>query len=194
MVGNTNTYFRPLIYYLCYNSFMNLLLLSGNSIQNKSWIEESEAVLKDLFEKTHIHYYKHWDENNPIIDFAYELNKVAEFASGFDPYIIFAKSIGTILTVKGVHDNLLKPPKCIFLGVPISWGKQNVSASDKWFENYSIPTLFIQQTSDPMMSFQSLDLYLTERHVKNNISTEIPGDTHHYSDLKTIKTMVAEFI
>lgn len=161
---------------------------------NKDWIEDVEKTLKDLFDQTHIHYYKHWKENTPVIDINYELTELTKVASTLEPYIIFAKSAGTILAAKGIQENKLHPQKCIFTGVPIRWGRSNISPVDVWFKNYSTSTLFIQQTADPMMSYEELTQYLKAQNASNYITKEIMGDNHHYANLEELRRLMREFI
>ena len=56
---------------------MNLILLAGNSISNKQWVEELAASLAKLFAKTTVHYYDHWTTGIGEID----INKEVEMLS-----------------------------------------------------------------------------------------------------------------
>ena len=88
---------------------MRLILLAGNSIHNKQWIEEVEAELRDLFESTYIHIYEHWKNGGSLINIDLELKEIvkeirrANDVDGEDDYIVFGKSAGAILTIKGVY-------------------------------------------------------------------------------------------
>lgn len=173
---------------------MNLILLAGNSISNKEWIEEVESSLKPLFTTTKIHYYKHWSTGDELIDFDKELELLSEGTKDFNQYVIFAKSVGTLLTLKGVKENKLQPIKCIFVGTAINWGRERNFTVDKWLGNYSIPTLFIEKTNDPACSFKDLVELLKDKSVKNSALKEIPGSDHHYEDIELLKTETKRFI
>lgn len=173
---------------------MNLILLAGNSISNKEWIEEVEASLKPFFTKTEVHYYQHWSTGDELIDFEKELELLSEDAKDFGQYVIFAKSAGTLLTLKGVKEGKLQPVKCIFAGTAINWGREKNFSVDEWLENYSIPTLFIEKTNDPACSFEDLAKLLENKSVKNYSLKEITGSNHHYEDIELLKTETEKFI
>lgn len=173
---------------------MQLILLPGNSKSNKDWIKQVKDSLNDLFDSIKIHYYQHWKTGESIIDLDYELQVLAYKAKGLDNYIIFAKSAGALLALKGVYEKKLRPCKCIFVGTPILWAKHYNFDVDLWLENYSLPGLFIQKSNDPAMSFKDLKKYLAQRKVKNHEIIEIPGNTHNYEDLQKIKLLVEKFV
>lgn len=171
-----------------------LILLSGNSKRNKGWIEKVESELNNLFDKTHIQYYKHWEEGKEIIDFDYELSKLIKYLKDKKDYIILAKSIGTALTVKAIKDEKINPEKCIFLGVPLVWAKEHNFDLDSWIEEFRTPTLFIQNRNDPLTNSKDLKNLLEEKSIKNYEFIELEGNTHDYNDIGKIKELVMEFL
>jgi len=173
---------------------MKLILLAGNSSSNKTWIEKVENILKPFFEETRIQYYKHWSSGAELIDFDDELLALQNLVSDFSEYIIFAKSAGALLALKGVKEGAIKPSKCIFAGTAINWGKANNFDVDAWLNKYSVPTLFIQKTSDPTCSYQELEMILKDRNITNFNIKEITGDDHSYDDMEMLKEEVASFI
>jgi hypothetical protein len=174
---------------------MELILLGGNSKLNKGWIEEVEKTLSDIFDSTHFHYYRHWEnEEDKDINLAYELEKLAEYIQGKNDYVIFAKSAGTLLTLKGIFEGKIQPNACIFTGLAFTWAKHKKWDLDNWLENYNIPTLFIQKTNDPAISYQDLKQELGNHHVINHIAQEIPGDDHHYENVGELKVHIQKFL
>lgn len=161
---------------------------------NKSWVFEVEAKLGDLFERTYIHVYKHWTDNKPLINLDFELSKLGEVLKEFEDYTIFAKSAGTLLTLRGVHEGVLAPDKCIFVGLPVPWGVQNKFDCNTWLQNYSISTLFIQKSLDPASSFEDVKALLLDKEVANCDLRELPGDTHDYEDLNLLRELVEQFM
>jgi hypothetical protein len=174
---------------------MNLILLPGTSRYNKEWIDEVRDSLEDLFLSTHVVYYDHWFLGHDEIDLNLEQKKLLEVVNNLDDdYIIFAKSAGSLLTIKSVHEKLIDPKKCIFTGHPVSWARYRNYPVEEWIKDFSIPTLFIQKTSDPTFSFTELKKYLEEHNVKNLKLTEQEGDDHHYSDLGLLRREIESFL
>lgn len=171
---------------------MKLILLPGNSKGTKEWIRRVEEVLRPLFEETVILEYEHWKNGRKLIDLNHELKRVEKEAKG--EYVILAKSAGVLLAVKGVFEKKLKPVKCVFLGTPIPWGTGNKFEVHKWFENLAIPSLFIQNSHDPAMSYSDLWDYLDEMGVKTKKMVQLEGQSHDYEDLETIKEEVRKFL
>lgn len=173
---------------------MNLILLSGESISNKDWIESVEKSLADLFDQTKILYYDHWQTGEEIISLEKEYPKLINVSSDFGPYCIFAKSIGSVLAARGIAEKKLNPVKCIFVGPAWLVGERNVPDFKNWIEGFSTPTLFITKTADPVAPAATLRDLLEKHHVQNYQFVEIPGDNHKYEDLEQIKTLVTEFL
>ncbi len=173
---------------------MNLILLGGNSLQNKTWIKEVEMVFKPDFDSTRIQYYDHWQTGEKVIGFDKELEKMVSSLAGQKDYVIFAKSIGTFLTLKAVHRKLINPKKCIFVGTPVLWSRAHNFGADEWLEGYSIPTLFVQKTLDPVMHFADLKTLLEQLAVKNYRLVEIPGESHDYESIDQLKGLTLKFL
>ena|SRR5579862_5552148 len=94
---------------------MNLLLLAGYSKHNQPWIHGVEDGFKNLFGTTIVHEYKHWETGEDFIDLEAELERVGRSSLAIQPYCIFAKSVGTVLTIKGIHQKMLHPRACLFV-------------------------------------------------------------------------------
>lgn len=165
---------------------MDLILLSGESISNKDWIESVEKSIAGLFDETRILYYDHWQSGQPSIDFDHEFSKLPKLVEGLGEYAVFAKSIGAALAVRGISEGILTPKKCVFVG-PAPHIKN-------WLENFSVPTLFITKTADPVAPAAALRDLLERYRVQNYQFIEIPGDNHKYEDLEKIKSLVVEFL
>ena len=122
---------------------MNLILLAGNSIDNREWIEEVESVLKPLFYSTQIQYYDHWQSGEELIDLDKEIKKLTETTKSKKQYIIFAKSAGGLITLKAIYQRKISPSRCIFVGIPINWAKKYGFDIAKWFKDFNIPLIII---------------------------------------------------
>lgn len=175
---------------------MDLILLPGTSSKNKEWIEEVSKRLSDLFSSTHIQYYDHWAKNSVkySMDIKQELSKLKTLAKPLKDYMIFAKSAGTLLTLLGVEQGIISPVKCVFTGFPIHFARAIGLDLANYLRSYSVPTLFIQNTNDPAMSFKDLKNFLETNKPKSYLLKELPGNAHHYGDLESLYTLTKEFI
>jgi len=172
---------------------MNLILLGGNSINNKKWIEDVESCLKPLFQSTTIINYAHWKAGEGMIDLDKEKEKLAQTAKNLDGYIIFAKSAGSLVTVKAIFEKLISPQKCIFAGIPLNWARKSNFDINAWYKDYSIPTITIQHANDPLASSKELSEFLSQLTTMVKVE-ELPGDTHDYNEFDIIKKLVSDFI
>ncbi len=174
---------------------MNLILLPGNSKSDKVWVDRVDGAFQGIFPHTAVLYYDHWwngDEESEI-DLDAELLKLTATVQEFDKYVIFAKSAGVLLTLYGIFEGVLDPEVCIFVGTPVLWGKERGYDIDNWLTNYHVPTLFIQQESDPAMSAKDLDELLISKNVIDYRLHEIPGNDHKYDDVEKLKELSLEF-
>ncbi len=172
---------------------MDLLLLSGESVSNKAWIETVAQTLAPLG-PTKILYYDHWENGQDAIDFAKEYAKLPAFVEGLSEYVIFAKSIGAVLAARGITEKILTPTKCLFVGPAWLVGERNFPEFKPWIENFSIPTLFIAKTADPVAPAPALRDLLIRYHVQNYQFMELPGDNHKYEDLEKLKSLTTDFL
>lgn len=173
---------------------MKLILLAWNNKQsNESWIQEVEQKLSVFFDETHIQYYNHWTKDIPNIDLEYESKVFLEKINQIDDYVIFAKSAWSIVALKNIYENNLKPKACIFVGVPMWMIFHNQFPYEKWLKNIDISILFIQKTNDPACSYDELVKLFLEFSDKFKF-IEIEWNTHYYEDIDTLKKLVGEFI
>ncbi|MBI4099850.1 hypothetical protein HY440_02480 [Candidatus Microgenomates bacterium] len=173
---------------------MNLLLLSGESLSNKAWIEMVDQTLKPLFTNTRVLSYDHWETGEERINFEKEYAKLTSSVADLGEYVIFAKSIGSVLVAKGIAEKKLAPVKCVFVGAAWLVGERDFPGFMTWIGGFSIPTLFITKTADPVAPADKLRDLLTRSHVQNYEFVEIPGDNHKYEDLEGLKTQVTIWI
>ena len=104
------------------NLIMNALLLPGNSPRHVEWIEKLKLALVPHFQLIEAQHYRHWQRGEENADVDYEIGVAQKKASELNPYIVVAKSIGTVVAAKGTAEGKLQPDKLILLGVPINGG------------------------------------------------------------------------
>lgn len=175
--------------------FMELILLPGNSVSNKRWIEELDKSLKDVFTSTTIVYWEHWKSGNGIIDLNKELNKVAKTLESKKDYVILGKSAGVVLAIKGITDRRIEPSKCIFLGTPIHWADEVLNCPlEERLIGFSTPSLFVQKEKDPLYGAKELKALLKDSGVRRMKFVSLPGEEHEYTEISKIKELVKEFV
>lgn len=173
---------------------MNAIFLGGESISNKSWIEEVEKSLRNLFTETKVLDYDHWQNGGELINLDAELPKLTDLAKDFGDYLIFAKSIGAVLTARAIFEKKISPTKGFFPGAAYLVGERTLSDFPKWANNFSLPSIFISKTNDPVSPANPMQELLKRYNFQNYQFVEIPGDNHKYEDLDQIRKLVEEFI
>jgi len=173
---------------------MNLLLLAGNGQHNKEWIYKVKDVLSPLFATLHVHEYAHWDSDEAFIDFDKEYATVEEETTKLGQYVIFAKSVGTILTLKGINEGVLHPTKCIFVGLPLTMTAEENSKIKAWLQASNVPILFVQNTDDPLGSFDQVKAFVKSTGVVNCHIVNLPGDSHSYDDFQKLRALIESFL
>lgn len=173
---------------------MDLLLLPGESQRNQAWIYQVEEALAPLFGKTLVWPYEHWQRGEERIAFADELSKVIAAAATLGPYLIFAKSIGTMLALRGMHDGGLTPQACLFVGLPLrGYVRKSGAPVGQWLTNSSVPVTVAQNDADPSGSFNELKTYLDKLPPHDKL-VRLAGDTHSYEDYAQIRALARELL
>lgn len=173
---------------------MNILLFGGNSPRNKAWIHKVGETLSSDFGKCIVHDYGHWDNQGEFIDFDLELSRLSAETASLEPYVVFAKSVGSILTLRAINEGILVPAKCIFAGLPIKLAEEDEIPLQELLRSNPVSTMYIQNTYDPLASYARLMDYLRESGASPHESVELAGDTHSYDDLNRIKSLVNSFV
>jgi hypothetical protein len=178
---------------------MNILILSGNHKMNKEWSLDVGRELTNLFKKVKVVEYSHWDEEDGLIDLDIEAEKIKEIVEGWNEYIVFAKSAGTVLTAKCISGGILSPKRGIFVGFPYNWAEGQGHPLDEWMEDVKIPILFIHKPHDWVMEFEDLVNKIGEYgnksfEVDKYIREGEPENDHHYADVKYVAELVKKFL
>lgn len=173
---------------------MNLIILPGNSKEyNEDWLNDWATELENMFDSVTKHVFEHWKTGGEMIDYDVEVKKLVEETKNIgEEYVIFAKSAGTITTVKAVTEEKISPQKCVFTGSPWSHLAKDIGG-EKNISKYKIPTLFIQQTDDMFYKYAELEKLLEDHELGEYELVEIPGSNHAY-DNEEIKQMISDFI
>jgi pimeloyl-ACP methyl ester carboxylesterase len=172
---------------------MEIIYLSGNSLDNKNWIEKVKENFDD-FSEGEILNYDHWQSGEKWINLKKEAEKLKDLVINKSDYYVFAKSIGTILTLKGINENFLKPKKMIFCGFPYSAGLREGLEMKSILKNLIIPVIFIHNEFDPVGSFEEVAKILKNNPPKNYQLIKIPNNsTHDYENYEELKEIAKNF-
>ncbi len=166
---------------------MNLILLGGQSILNKNWVNEVSNSVVDLFHHRSILDYDHWRMGNDKINLDLELVKLGDLASNLDEYAVFAKSLGAVLALKAVNEGVIKPKFLVICGLAYLMAEDLELPIQNWLENNNLPTLIIQKEHDPAMSGLDLRTKIDSLKSTNYQLNIISGDNHQYEDINLIK-------
>lgn len=173
---------------------MKLVVLPGNSKSNKEWSEKTVDAFSEFFADQYIQAYSHWEEGKEIIDFDVEARKL-EKNVGEGKFSIIAKSAGAMLTIYSVSKGLVKPEKCVFLGLPILWAEEHNFNLKDWFEKFNIQTLVIQNSNDPVTSYSELKKFVDDNDLRHTLTLiEIEGADHKYDDAEKIRELIKNFL
>ncbi|HVX23998.1 MAG TPA: hypothetical protein VG992_01505 [Candidatus Saccharimonadales bacterium] len=167
---------------------MNMLILGGESQRHQVWVRELASALEPNADDLRILDYRHWQTNSPTIDVEYEIEQAARNAPD-EPYVVVAKSMGSVVTTLAVSRGLLKPDRCIFMGFPLAVVMANLPEVAAALPKLP-PTDFLHNTADPLGSFQAVQAYITAHSPAHFTCCELPGDTHDYSDFNRIKQLL----
>jgi len=168
-----------------------LLILGGGSSRNIEWGESCKEQFGELFHEVHFMHYDSWESGEENIDFRRELEKLKDLASEMSEgeLYIFAKSIGTILTLKAVVGDIINPVKCVFFGMPFSVYEGDLSE----LSGFNVPSIAFHNMQDPLAIYSDTKRELeTHFSIITLISKE--GDTHKYNNFEDFTDEINGFL
>lgn len=173
---------------------MELVILPGNSKSNKEWSEKVADTFSELFSDKYIQMYSHWNESKEIINFEIEARKLRNSVKE-DEFSIIAKSAGAMLAIYSVSKSLIKPARCVFLGLPVLWAKEYDFDLKDWFKKFNIPTLVIQNSNDPITPYSDLKKFVDDNNLSNVLTLiENEGTDHKYDNFEKSRELISGFL
>jgi predicted alpha/beta hydrolase family esterase len=168
-----------------------LLILPGNSLQNKAWGEQCHVHFQSQFDEVSLQYYDHWQSDDSWIDIEAELKKLSNLEQG--EWYVVAKSVGTILALLAIERQLIQPVKCIFFGMPLDMAEQDIFKGDMSpLVNCSVPILAFHNDQDPIADFSFTKNKLTANdHVQ---FVQLHDDTHDYMSFSHYQSKIEAFL
>lgn len=176
-----------------------LILLPGSSARNKVWLEEVAEHFGGLFDAVYPQPYSHWGTEGTEVDPELELGKLSRALSPDDSntqYYLFARSIGTILSLKAVHEGILLPQRCVFFGTPLNLIADRPELIGGWgtVGTFPVLTLAFHNRHDPVASYDFLASKLTETGNATIEVVPLEGDHHSYSAFSEYEGRIREFL
>lgn len=175
---------------------MKIFLLAGQSILNKEWIEEVEKEFNKKFDDTSIIYYDHWSSSSKNIDLEKESSKLIEMINEYDgEYLVFAKSIGTIVFCNVIEKLKRNPNGVLMVGVPYDLASKMGFDMSKLKEKVDYIICVYQKQHDPFGEFEDVKR-MEEGMIKVNeyICTNEENDNHHYSNTSYLLKLVENLL
>ncbi len=171
---------------------MNLILLGGQSILNKSWITEISNSLNDAFEQRVILDYQHWQKGQESMNLDIEINNLETLTQDLPDYGVFAKSLGAILALRAISDGVIKPKFLVICGLAYRMAEMLELPINEWLRDNELPTLIIQKDQDPAIAGLDLKNIISKLNMTNYKVDVILGDNHQYEDIRHIKKSLLE--
>jgi len=174
-----------------------LLILPGNSPRNQAWGEACADFFGDQFDEIYLQLYDHWETGEEVIDVPTELDKILEMIEGDEAdsqWYICAKSVGSLVALIAVQEDIINPVKCIFFGMPLDGAAEELFAED-WsaLADFAIPTLVFHNDADPIADCDFTAQKLTE--LGQNITfKKLSDDTHDYLNFELYQVDIADFL
>ena len=170
-----------------------LIILGGNSIGNKTWINGVNKYLKRDYPTVEFHY-SHWNENIQDINFEKELINLSKFIrdNNITNYSIVAKSAGFVLSLQGVTNKILTPRTIVGYGLPAEYSdyrKLDLKSLIKTSSN-GANIICVQADEDPQGNIN-----VTEDLISDMVPIWVIKDnTHNYDDFKRMANIAKAFV
>lgn len=172
---------------------MKAILLGGQNILNREWVENIKKRLDSKFDEVLIQEYKHWQNNEPKADVVYESDQLLSTIGKIDgDYCVFAKSIGSVIFFNASKSLAHKPKFAILFGVPkqmaFEAGYDFVDLKNR--VDFSVE--IYQKRHDPFGNFEDLKVIAGKTvRVNEYVGPGEPDNDHDYANLEYIEALIA---
>lgn len=170
---------------------MKYYLLGWNSSSNKYWLEKIKNQLCLQWNEVNIHEFSHRKYDGEL-NFDKEYNKLLEFFRLNEDYILFSKSVWTLLASKLLYSCVYTKPKwLIMIWTAYFWAESKSYPLKDWIKSIDIPTLVIHKEYDPAISFSDLEnLFEWNPNIE---LIKIPGKDHSYENIDLLLDHIFEW-
>lgn len=175
-----------------------LIVLPGNSPQNEAWGDVAVGHTHVWFEHVHAQAYDHWETSEQWIDMERELTKLGETVAAAPTdaeFVIFAKSVGSILTFEAVHRGIIAPVRCAFFGIPFDMAAERYFAAD-WsaVDTFSVPSVAFHNRNDPTADHDITGKTIEQHAAGVIMFVSTDGDDHAYFDFATYEPYLTQLL
>lgn len=174
----------------------HLLVLGGGSAKNKIWVDQCREAYVELFAGVHYLYYDHWETEEQNLDFEAERKKVEQLVVEHPDveWYIFAKSIGSIFTIKLLLSHIITPKKCAFFGLPFNLVIDSVFAGNmSVLEELQVPILAFHNEHDPTADY-AVAKNIIDTHMPHAVLKTLPGNDHKYLDFGAYTESITTYL
>ncbi len=171
-----------------YNIAMRIFILGGQSLSNREWVLEIKESINDSFTTVDVIDYEHWKKGEGRADVDLESSRFIEKVNSLpEDYMIFAKSIGTVIFLNSLSRLKKLPTKVVMVGVPLNVAKEQGYDFEKLKEVTEFPIAIHQKKNDPFSDYENLRV-LEGGMVKVNVYPCLnePENDHHYANMETV--------
>lgn len=174
---------------------MNLIILGGNAPHNQQWIQEIAETVGQLFDKVLVWEYEHWHGGQPFIDFTHEQQQLQPVAKSYEPYVVIAKSVGVLLTSKGLGGKTQPAAHgYIFLGTPLKLvQREHWPLGEQLRRLKGVDIIFVQNSNDPAGSADELKAFLEDETVTAYRIETPQAASHSYPDMGLLTELASHF-
>jgi hypothetical protein len=186
-----------LLVYRKQNSMKKLIVLSGNSAKNQAWGEGVVEHFSAGFDDAYMQYYDHWQSGEVNINLDAELSKLKLALASDDAtveYFIFAKSIGSLMALKAVEQQIITPTKCVFFGMPLDYALTDLFKTDLApLASFAVPAIAFHNQFDPTANYEIAQNAL-EKYLPSIELITLPGDNHNYTEFSDYEVNIKNFL
>lgn len=175
-----------------------LVVLPGHSSRNAEWSEACSDYFKTWFDEVYVQKYTHWNKDGERINFESELSKLEseiQQTKENTEVVVFAKSVGTILTFVAVGKGIISPSKCVLFGIPLEMAAEGVF-KDSWsvLEKFPTQTIAFHNMDDPVANFEYTRDKLIELNIENITLIPTEGSDHIYAPFQNFEKNIKSFL
>jgi hypothetical protein len=160
---------------------MRLIGLPGQNPETAGWMRALVDSLALGQTSTEVAEYRHWEEATKP-DVAHEATQLNVAPDD----VVVAKSMGTMVLLTRARSGDL-PARAVFIGTPIRGYPAPMLEDLREFAN-TVPSLFIQQTSDLTGGFEAVRAVVGE--AASASLAEVAGEDHVYADTAELKAII----
>lgn len=163
---------------------MKILGLPGKKPATHQWLNALIDAIDLNYTAKQIQSYDCWQTPTAELDETLETTR----AQQFDPDLIIAKSLGTIVALMAFAETADRR-KFILIGIPLEiYSAEEIATLNRLATTGAV--LIIQQTADPAYSADELRKALNQP----EIVAEISGNDHAYSDIDQLCSLITPWL